>query len=66
MQDYILGRVSKGKIKNKIKLNTRVTNVTFSNEKFEITYQDKAKDEILKELCTLMILEMLRNLEEKM
>ena len=41
LQDYILGRVSKGNIKSKIKFNTRVTNTVYKNDKFEISYQDK-------------------------
>jgi len=55
LQDYILGRVSKGKLKNKIKLNTKVTNVNFNNEKFEITYQDKVKDEISKDTFDYLV-----------
>ena len=55
LQDYILGRVSKGKIKNKVKLNTKVTNVTFNNEKFENTYQDKAKNEISKDTFNYLV-----------
>ena len=48
LQDYILGRVSKGNIKSKIKFNTRVTNTVFKNDKFEISYQDKVNTKIFK------------------
>ena len=47
MQDYILGRVSKGNVKSKIKFNTRVTNTVYKNDKFEISYQDKANNKML-------------------
>ena len=47
--DYIIGRVNQGNIKSKIKFNTRVTNTTFKNNKFEISYQDKANNKILKD-----------------
>ena len=47
MYDYIIGRVNKGKIKDKIKFNTRVVGTTFQNDKFEVNYQDKVNDKIL-------------------
>ena len=40
---------------NKVKLNTKVTNVTFNDEKFEITYQDKAKNEISKDTFDYLV-----------
>ena len=46
LQDYIIGRVSKGKLKSKIKFNTRVLNTTFKNDKFELSFQDKVKDKL--------------------
>ena len=49
LQDYILGRVSKGNIKSKIKFYTRVTNTVYKNDKFEISYQDKVNNKILNE-----------------
>ena len=45
----IIGRVSKGNLKSKIKFNTRVTNTIFKNDKFEVSYQDKANNKILTE-----------------
>ncbi len=49
LYDYIVGRVKSGNLKNKVKFNTRVINTIFKNEKFEISYQDKVNDKILKE-----------------
>ena len=46
LQDYIIGRVSKGKLKSKIKFNTRVLNTTFKNDKFELSFQDKVNDKL--------------------
>ena len=37
-------------LKNKIKFNTRVTNIVFKDNKFEVNYQDKVNNKILKEL----------------
>ena len=36
-------------MKNKIKFNTRVVGTTFKNNKFEVSYQDKVNDKILKD-----------------
>ena len=47
LHDYIIGRVSKGDLKKKIKFNTRVTSAIFRNDKFEISYQDKANNKVL-------------------
>ena len=47
LHDYIIGRVNKGNLKNKIKFNTRVINTVFRNNKFELSYQDKANNKIL-------------------
>ncbi len=49
LYDYIVGRMSKGNFKNKIKFNTRVISTIFINEKFEISYQDKVNNKILKD-----------------
>ena len=49
LYDYIVGRVKKGKMKSKIKFNTRVVNTIFKNDKFEVSYQDKVNDKILKD-----------------
>jgi len=46
LQDYIIGRVSKGNLKGKIKFNTRVLNTSFKNDKFELSFQDKVNDKI--------------------
>ena len=46
LQDYIIGRVSKGKLKSKIKFNTRVLNTTFKNDKFELSFHDKVNDKL--------------------
>ena len=44
LYDYIVGRVKKGKSKNKIKFNTRVANIEFKNDKFDVSYQDKVNN----------------------
>ena len=49
LYDYIVGRVSKGNLKKKIKFNTRVINTIFKNDKFELSYQDKFNNKILKD-----------------
>jgi len=49
LYDYILGRVKKGNIKDKIKFNTKVTNVIYNSDKFEISYQNKTNGKILKD-----------------
>ena len=49
LYDYILGRVKKGNLKDKIKFNTTVTNVTYNNDSFELIYKDKKSDAILKD-----------------
>jgi len=49
LYDYILGRVKKGNLKDKIKFNTTVTNVTYNNDSFELTYRNKKDDLILKD-----------------
>ena len=36
-------------MKSKIKFNTRVVGTIFKNDKFEISYQDKVNDKILKD-----------------
>ena len=43
LYDYILGRVKKGNLKDKIKFNTTVTNVTYTDNSFNLTYRDKKK-----------------------
>ena len=45
--NYILGRVKKGNLKDKIKFNTTVTNVDFSYNVFNLTYRDKKNNTIL-------------------
>ena len=47
LYNYIIGRVSKGNLKNKIKFNTRVTSVNYIADKFEVSYQDKENNKIL-------------------
>ena len=49
LYNYIVGRVSKGNLKKKIKFNTRVINTIFKNDKFELSYQDKVNNKILKD-----------------
>ena len=49
LYNYIVGRVSKGNLKKKIKFNTRVINTVFKNDKFELSYQDKVNNEIFKD-----------------
>ena len=49
LYDYILGRVKKGNLKDKVKFNTTVTNVTYNNDSFELTYRNKKDDSILKD-----------------
>jgi len=41
LYDYILGRVKKGNLKDKIRFNNNVTNVTYNRNNFEITSLDK-------------------------
>ena len=48
LYDYILGRVNKGNLKDKIKFNTTVTSVTYNNNNFELTYRNKENDSIFK------------------
>ena len=47
LYNYIIGRVSKGNLKSKIKFNTRVTSVNYVGDKFEVNYQDKANNKML-------------------
>ena len=49
LYDYILGRVNKGNLKDKIKFNTTVTAVTYNSNNFELTYRNKENDSILKD-----------------
>ncbi len=49
LYNYIVGRVSEGNLKDKIKFNTRGTNTVYKNEIFELSYQDKTKNKILTE-----------------
>ena len=42
-------RDDKGNLKKKIKFNTRVISTVFKNDKFELSYQDKVNNEILKD-----------------
>ena len=49
LYDYIVGRVNKGKLKSKIKFNTRVISTIYKNDKFELRYQDKVNDKVLKD-----------------
>jgi trimethylamine monooxygenase len=55
LQDYILGRVSKGNIKKKIKFNSRVINTVYRNDKFEISYQDKVNDKTLSDTFDYLV-----------
>ena len=47
LYNYIIGRVSKGKIKSKIKFSTSVKSVNYNSDKFEVSYQDKTNNKIL-------------------
>ena len=49
LYDYIIGRVTQGNLKDKVKFNTRVTNTIYKNNKFEVSYQDKANNKIITE-----------------
>ena len=49
LYDYIIGRVKEGNVKDKIKFNTRVTDTIYKDNKFEVSYQDKANNKILTE-----------------
>ena len=53
LYNYIIGRVSKGKLKNKIKFNTRVTSVNYIADKFEVVYQDKSNNKIQESMQVL-------------
>ena len=39
LYDYIIGRVSKGNIKSKVKFSTSVKSVNYNSDKFEVSYQ---------------------------
>ena len=41
LYDYILGRVKKGNLKNKVKFNHSVTNAVYNGKVFEVTYVNK-------------------------
>ena len=41
LYDYIVGRLNKGKMKSKIKFNTRVVGTIFKNDKFEVIIKTK-------------------------
>ena len=55
LYDYIIGRAKKGNLKDKIKFNTRVINTIYKNDKFEVSYQDKANDKILKDVFDYVV-----------
>ena len=47
LYNYIIGRVSKGNLKSKIKFSTSVMSVNYNSDKFEVSYQDKTNNKIL-------------------
>ena len=49
LYDYIVGRVSQGNLKDKIKFNTRVPNTVYKIDIFEIGYHDRANNKLLTE-----------------
>ena len=49
LYDYIIGRVEKGNLKNKVRFNTSVTSVVFNENNFEVTSHDKKKDKFSKD-----------------
>ena len=55
LYDYILGRVSKGNLKDKVKFNHCVMNTNFDGQKFEVTYRDKKNDKILKDIFDYVV-----------
>ena len=50
LYDYILGRVKKGNLKDKIKFNTSVTNIFYDGKNFEVSYHDKKNDVISRDI----------------
>jgi len=55
LYDYILGRVKKGNLKDKVKFNHTVTNTLFDGEKFEVTYRDKKNNQISKDIFDYVV-----------
>ncbi len=49
LYNYIIGRVSKGNLKSKIKFDTRVISTEYKSDKFQISYQDKKNNKIFKD-----------------
>ena len=47
LYNYIIGRVSKGNLKSKIKFSTTVKSVNYNSHKIEVSYQDKNNNKIL-------------------
>ena len=49
LYDYIVGRVKKGNLKNKVKFNTSVSSVVYNGNNFEVTSHDKKNDKLSKD-----------------
>ena len=49
LYDYIIGRVKKGNLKNKVRFNTTVMTVTYNGKNFEVTSHDKKNDKFSKD-----------------
>ena len=55
LYDYILGRVKKGNLKDKIRFNNNVTNVTYNGNNFEITSLDKKNNKFSKDVFDYVV-----------
>jgi trimethylamine monooxygenase len=55
LYDYILGRVKKGNLKDKVKFNHTVTSTLFDGEKFEVSYRDKKNNKTSKDIFDYVI-----------
>ena len=55
LYDYILGRVKKGNLKDKVRFNNSVTNVTYNGNNFEITSLDKKNDKFSKDVFDYVV-----------
>ena len=55
LYDYIIGRVKKGNLKNKVRFNTTVMSVTHNGKNFEVSSHDKKNDKFSKDTFDYMV-----------
>ena len=55
LYDYIVGRVKKGNLKNKIRFETSVTSVVYKENNFEVTSHDKKNDTFSKDIFDYVV-----------